>query len=216
MGQMADELYTQLDQAGEAGPYLLVGHSWGGGVTRLFAARHPEQVAGLVWIEATHPDAWSRRALPESTFGGIPQEQIAAIPFMARLGVFRIFPALLGGWGVVPGLPAEQQAELTAYFNTTKWADTVVAVEGALPLSLAQLRSAGDLGNVPLTIIAGTASGEADQIGQELQSELAALSTNSKLVWVEGADHSSLVHVQADANLTASAILDALESIREP
>ena len=35
-------------------PYLLVGHSWGGVVTRLFAHAHPADVVGLVFVDATH------------------------------------------------------------------------------------------------------------------------------------------------------------------
>jgi pimeloyl-ACP methyl ester carboxylesterase len=109
MGQMAKELHSLLEASGEAGPYLLVGHSWGGGITRLYQAAYPEQVSGLVWIEATHPDAWKRRGVPESTFGGMNPQMVEGIPLITRLGIFRIFPALRGGWGVVPELPLLQQ-----------------------------------------------------------------------------------------------------------
>jgi pimeloyl-ACP methyl ester carboxylesterase len=40
-------------------PYVLVGHSMGGFVIRYFADRHPEEVAGLVFLEAPHED-WFR------------------------------------------------------------------------------------------------------------------------------------------------------------
>jgi pimeloyl-ACP methyl ester carboxylesterase len=35
-------------------PYVLVGHSWGGVVARVFAHAHPSKVAGLVMVDATH------------------------------------------------------------------------------------------------------------------------------------------------------------------
>ena len=35
-------------------PYILVGHSWGGVIVRTFAHAHPADVAGLVFVDATH------------------------------------------------------------------------------------------------------------------------------------------------------------------
>lgn len=50
-GRLAAELYALLDRAGVPGPYILVGHSFGGLVARLFAARHADEVAGMILIE---------------------------------------------------------------------------------------------------------------------------------------------------------------------
>jgi pimeloyl-ACP methyl ester carboxylesterase len=54
--RIADELHGLLGMARVPAPYLLVGHSFGGLNVRLFAAEHPDQVAGLVLVEATHED----------------------------------------------------------------------------------------------------------------------------------------------------------------
>lgn len=45
------ELHTLLEKAGERGPFVLVGHSYGGWIVRLYASTYREQVAGLVFIE---------------------------------------------------------------------------------------------------------------------------------------------------------------------
>lgn len=37
-------------------PYLLVGHSLGGLYANLFARRYPQEIAGVLFLEATHPD----------------------------------------------------------------------------------------------------------------------------------------------------------------
>src|SRR5215510_1104584 len=37
-------------------PYVLVGHSWGGVITRAFTHAHPSDVVGLVFVDATHED----------------------------------------------------------------------------------------------------------------------------------------------------------------
>jgi len=55
-GRMVDDLRALLDQAGESGPYLLVGHSMGSSVARLFASRYPQDVVGMVWVDPVHED----------------------------------------------------------------------------------------------------------------------------------------------------------------
>ena len=44
-----------------APPYVLVGHSYGGFLARLFARAHPEQVAGVVFVDAPGYDATRRQ-----------------------------------------------------------------------------------------------------------------------------------------------------------
>jgi pimeloyl-ACP methyl ester carboxylesterase len=50
--RIADELRSALHNGGIKGPYILVGHAFGGDNVRTFAARHPGEVAGLVLVEA--------------------------------------------------------------------------------------------------------------------------------------------------------------------
>ena len=57
--RIADELHRLLRAGGVPAPYILVGHSYGGLVMRLFASRHTEDVAGLVLIEPAIPEEWA-------------------------------------------------------------------------------------------------------------------------------------------------------------
>jgi pimeloyl-ACP methyl ester carboxylesterase len=61
-GRIADELHDLVHRAAVDPPYVLVGHSFGGLVVRLFAVRHPREVAGLVLIEPAIPDEWATPA----------------------------------------------------------------------------------------------------------------------------------------------------------
>ena len=52
----ADELHRLLERAAIRPPYVVVGHSYGGFVSRLFAARYPDETAGLVLLDSSHED----------------------------------------------------------------------------------------------------------------------------------------------------------------
>lgn len=53
---MASDLHTLLTKAGVPGPYLLVGHSFGGLIIRLFAQTYPADTVGLVFVDALGVD----------------------------------------------------------------------------------------------------------------------------------------------------------------
>ena len=54
--QSAKDLRVLLDQLTVPRPYILVGHSYGGGVVRLFASMYPGDMAGLILEETQHED----------------------------------------------------------------------------------------------------------------------------------------------------------------
>jgi pimeloyl-ACP methyl ester carboxylesterase len=56
MRQDAYELHTLLKAAQIKGPYVLVGHSLGGLLARIYAAEYPSEIAGMVLVDSTHED----------------------------------------------------------------------------------------------------------------------------------------------------------------
>ena len=52
---ISTDLHTLLQRAGVPGPYVIAGHSFGGLYALTFAAKHPDEVAGLVLIDSTSP-----------------------------------------------------------------------------------------------------------------------------------------------------------------
>src|SRR5919107_4053130 len=87
--QVSSELHTLLaNAAGTEGPYVLVGHSYGGLYARMYAARYSEEVAGMVLVDSSHPEQFSRspegRAMYERT-----KRLSALVPLFTRLGVIR-------------------------------------------------------------------------------------------------------------------------------
>ena len=55
-----DDLHSLLDRAGIDGPLVLVGHSLGGFNMKLYAVRHPAQVAGVVLVDPSEERLWER------------------------------------------------------------------------------------------------------------------------------------------------------------
>jgi pimeloyl-ACP methyl ester carboxylesterase len=73
--RFAEELNALLVNSGTPGPYVLVGHSLGGYVVRLYADRYPEEVAGVVLVESAHERQWTElpnevNELMDSALGG--------------------------------------------------------------------------------------------------------------------------------------------------
>jgi pimeloyl-ACP methyl ester carboxylesterase len=58
--QMARELHALLERAGIPGAYVLVGHSMGGANVRLLASEHPDELAGMVLVDAVGDEQFSR------------------------------------------------------------------------------------------------------------------------------------------------------------
>ena len=54
------DLYALLQAADIRGPYVLVAHSAGGLVARLYASMYPDEVVGMVLLDSTHEDVWLR------------------------------------------------------------------------------------------------------------------------------------------------------------
>jgi pimeloyl-ACP methyl ester carboxylesterase len=66
--QIAD-LHELLDEAGEPGPYVVVGHSFGGAHAVTFASRYPEEVTGLMLVDAS-PTTWPDAVCSVPAFAG--------------------------------------------------------------------------------------------------------------------------------------------------
>lgn len=50
---IAERLHALLGAAGIPPPYVLVGHSWGGPLIRMFAGKYPSEIAGLIFVDST-------------------------------------------------------------------------------------------------------------------------------------------------------------------
>ena len=204
--QISSELHTLLKGADTEGPYVLVGHSYGGLYARMYAARYPKQVAGVALVDSSHPEQFTRS--PE---GRAMYEQIRRmgvfIPWLTRLGIIR----LTNFYPAHPDLPPQQRAQIEAFNASTQQVVTTVEEFSATPETNAQVRSAGSLGGKPLAVVS---AGEKSSSWLKMQDELATLSPNSIHHVVEEATHESLLYDKDDAQVTSAAIEQVVGAVR--
>jgi len=99
--RIVTELHALLAQAGERPPYLLVGHSMGSPLARLFYSRYPAEVAGMVWIDPVHENLprymplWNRAMSVMLLF-------VRLGIFLARVGIIRLVVAPRANWFLPP------------------------------------------------------------------------------------------------------------------
>ena len=98
----AVELATLLEAAGEEGPFLLAGHSYGGLLAANYARRHPEKTAAVVLLDASPPDA----------FIYAPAYGAAALDGLVRDAERQGLDKLFGGWTNPELAMAETETEV--------------------------------------------------------------------------------------------------------
>ncbi len=189
------ELHTALHKANIPGPYILVGHSFGGLNARLFASLYPNEVLGVVLVDSAH----------ENMVEKIPMPQINHTLMMlaSRLGIIRLCTHLPTYRKSVAVFPEQVQSQLLSQQRTTKFMRTVLQESSHIKTSCNQLKATGGhLGDKPLTIItavkqisekgSGMTREQIDAVYipfQALQKDLLTKSSRSKQVFAEESDH---------------------------
>ena len=157
-------------------------------------------MAGVVLIDASHPDQ-QRRSSAFDTHMRSGFRMLKSVPILALVGFIRL-TGFFGSWTV--GLPEKQAAEATAFLSSYRHLKTTRDESLTWDATCAEVRSTRGLGDKPLAVVT---AGKNVLPGQpELQSELAALSSNSVHRAVKGADHVTLVTHRQYASSVVEAI----------
>lgn len=207
--RVAADLHTLLHNAGESGPFVLAGHSFGGLYVRIFAARYPAEVAGLVLIDSTaaqEPAASvDSSSADDASDDGVARFSSLA-PIAARVGLARLFSHVVGGT-----LPAHSQAQVD--YDTTQPATvSSVAEEYVRGGGAHEAASLEDFGDKPLFVL--TAGEGHPNSWMTAQRESATLSSNSAHEVVDGASHQALEDESRYAAHITRAVLAVVVSAR--
>jgi pimeloyl-ACP methyl ester carboxylesterase len=223
MRQDAYELHTLLKAARIKAPYVLVGHSIGGLIARVYAGQYPDEVVGMVLVDSTHEDttlmyqgkvvrvregAKGIAAPPVQTMRSSPPKPPAA----EDIEQFQFNQKMFGAPKTEPPfdkLPASTQAKRLWFLAQPPraaagpdfWAEELQA------MYIARAKTPYQLDDKPLVVLLAKPEGgnpppdisaeEWKRINEEKRQQkigLANLSRNSKLIVAERSGH----HIQLD------------------
>jgi pimeloyl-ACP methyl ester carboxylesterase len=202
--QAAADLHTLLDRAGEDGPFVLVGHSIGGSHAMTYAARYPEQVAGMVLLDASDPYQATAAAGAADLS---PSPELAVVPSVARLGVGQLVPSSF--WS---SLPEPAAGQVQAFASSPRGFRNMADESAAMPALFGQAQALTTLGSTPLVVL--TAAGhDSEPAWAVAQDRMAALSTNSSHRTAD-ATHSALLNEEDGAEASVLAIDDVVHAVR--
>jgi pimeloyl-ACP methyl ester carboxylesterase len=207
--QIATDLHTLLQRGQVPGPYVLAGHSFGGLYMLTFAARYPDEVAGMVLIDSTAPASGvAGVASPgDRTSYDVTGRVSALASSSARLGLGRLFATLAAS-----GLPPRSRDEVSAKMATASSVRSTIDEYGQGSAAVRQAAALTDFGDKPLVVL--TAGSGHDAAWTAAQNHLATLSTDSVHRVVAGATHAGLVGDEEYAAATSQAVLDVVSSVR--
>jgi pimeloyl-ACP methyl ester carboxylesterase len=166
---VASDLHEMLKRAGVLPPYVMVGGSVGGEYVRIYTARYPTDVAGLVLVDSASPDMREPdfALAPVNRMSGSTRHLICmALPAMTRLGMIR-FEASRERRPLPPDFTPEEgetlaklEAQPKAYETDMQQACAatdrgriVPRTGGGNPDIDNAVRSAGSLGDRPLVVL---------------------------------------------------------------
>jgi pimeloyl-ACP methyl ester carboxylesterase len=207
------QLHALLAAAGVRPPYVLAGHSLAGLLMPVYADTYPDEVAGLVFLDPSHPRQWA--ALPGGEDGVAKGKRLfRLLGYAAAVGATHLYNPLLGSGGWFDRLPAEAQLQLRRFGNQSRTYFTAYAEFDAFAQSAREAAAVTSFGDRPLVVVTagrtaasdGAALATADELGrvlQQLHGEIAALSTRGRHVIVAGATHMTLI---ADARYADQAV----------
>jgi len=210
--RIAAELHLALANAGLHGPYVFVGHSYGGLLARLFTDAYPDEVAGLVLAEPSHPALFERAP----GFGRMVRWMsiaVAAAPVLASFGVVRLLlPLVHTDADVLP--PAEGAAQRAFLASPAHWRGVAAELPSWRRDTSPQAAVARDFGDRPLIVLTAGVHGARPGGWVGLQGSTAALSSDHAQRLVPGATHGSIVNDRRYAVAITEAIREVVEAAR--
>ena len=211
--QIATDLHTLLQRGHIPGPYVLAGHSFGGLYVLTFAARYPDEVAGMVLVDSTAPASAAKPGTPSPGAGGSSDDAMSRVSALvstsARLGLARLYAQSDFG-----SLPPRSRDEVRASVATASTLRSTIDEYVQATASMEQAAALRDFADKPLIVL--TAGSGHDAAWSAAQNRMATLSTNSVHRIVDGAIHEDLIANEEDAAATTQAILDVVSAVGSP
>ncbi|HEY8207953.1 MAG TPA: alpha/beta hydrolase [Myxococcaceae bacterium] len=222
---VAEDLHATLEKAGEQPPYVLVAHSLGGPYAMTYTKRHAPEVAGLVFVDATHPDQFQqlKAVMPNAR---PPLGVMKAVGALSWTGLLR---ALMAIQPRVPGVPRPPPEifRVAAAFAPISFDGSLEEMK-ALDATLAEAGTFHRLGDRPLVVLTAMAPlpevvlavnkmtrNQADEMQarwRALHEEEASWSSRGQHQLVDDATH----YIQFDRpDVVIAAVRTVIQSVRD-
>ncbi|MEM1242103.1 MAG: alpha/beta hydrolase [Cyanobacteria bacterium P01_H01_bin.26] len=194
---IVEDLHALLATAGESPPYVMVGHSLGGLLIRVFADHFSDEVVGFVFVDSSHPE--QNKRFPADVLDIMAFPSPLLLKAISAFGILRLeSPAPPGG------LPQEVGEAIRTHLpqSMTGITDVIEAMDDIF----SQAQHTGPFGDLPMVVL--TAGQFLEQLPYQLdaaatarlkdvwsdtwprlQAELTGLSTNTDWRVIEGASH---------------------------
>jgi pimeloyl-ACP methyl ester carboxylesterase len=228
--EVARDLHAALEAAGETGPYVMVAHSRGGLYNLIFAGTYRDEIAGMVFVDSSHPDQEQRfreAGLPTGEYVTPAQELGLAFKWtgLMRMSPYPAAPSIANEVRAFYPKSAEANAREARersrtmevagrYRDLQNWPVVVLARE--LP-EQTQARKRADAHDEYLLsadgLVAGADTPASEVVWRQLQADLSTWSSRGRLQIVPDSNHAffflrpDVVAAAIDEVLTASRVV---------
>ncbi|CAL2061446.1 alpha/beta hydrolase [Tenacibaculum sp. 190524A05c] len=216
---IAKELHELLEQSGESPPYIIAGHSLGGPYMRVFTELYPDEVKGLVFMDATHPEQVERfNAAPKDSFrfkSAVWGINVAI--FFADVGVLGLLQSFTDPIFSAKGLPDELNERTKDFLMNGKSLRGYRNEINNYHSTLKRVQQPVDFGNMPIRVI--TAIGEQKiELNNHLKKVIAAhkeyteWSSDGKQILIHG-NHQTIFTIKKNADIICEEILKLTRNV---
>lgn len=208
--QAAKDLHAVLWAAQLQDKYIFVGHGLGGIYAQKYQERYPDEVVGLVLIDASNP-AQVVTTPDMLKSANTLENEYRLLASVSQIGITRLYFSA-GGKNFFHTLPEKDIAE-SEYFWTVPEHYTSMANEYAQIETLyAQGEEFGSVDPIPVRIISAA---ETTPEWERLQNDLFTLSKDSTRVTIPDSTHLSLVYTKEHAQRVIPVINSLVQTVKE-
>lgn len=201
-------LHTLLDKKGIERPFVFAGHSIAGLYMRDYVERYPEDVAGLVFLDPSHPDQLARGGISKAQTEEMiasAKTMISIVQWLNTLGLTELYNPVVQMSPDYAAAPEEIQRQLDYLSKRPTAFDAGFAELDGFDAAGKQAAMNKSLGDRPVIVISATQplpdgilpEGVSKEKFQaefvKLHEEIAALSTRGEHVKIDSADHMGLI-----------------------
>ena len=220
---IAEDLHAALKNSGEQGPFVLVGHSLGGPYIMTYTKYFGADVAGLVFVDASHPDQVQRFKVL-----GISEQKLMMLAYKigAALNSTGVVRAVAATHEKMPHWTVLNDQAMKAYASTSL--GPMLKEEDAFEQTLSEAGTFRHLGRRPIFVLTAMApipeqelsqlkitaekAKQMTEIWKELQDDQAKWSSQSQHQLVDDASH----YIQFDRpDIVIDAVRSVISKVRE-